>query len=144
MPARVITPTSCHGFYVSTPSELLGSSFCGGQARLTVDAPRELAHHDHVIKDRFGLYWQINPTVLNEMLSDPDPVKSKRVIEAMLEMRKIIIDDLRRDMIRNDRGAFINLRKAPRQCASVPQMSVPQRFRTARAMLRPIDHRTPH
>ena len=43
------------------------------------------------LRDRYGLSWQINPTVLGEMLSDPDPVKSKRVMEAMLKMKKIDI-----------------------------------------------------
>jgi predicted 3-demethylubiquinone-9 3-methyltransferase (glyoxalase superfamily) len=47
------------------------------------------------LKDRFGLYWQINPTILGEMLSDPDPEKAKRVMEAMLEMKKISIEDLK-------------------------------------------------
>jgi predicted 3-demethylubiquinone-9 3-methyltransferase (glyoxalase superfamily) len=48
------------------------------------------------LKDRFGLYWQINPTILSEMLSDPDPKKSKRVMEAMLKMKKISIEGLKR------------------------------------------------
>jgi predicted 3-demethylubiquinone-9 3-methyltransferase (glyoxalase superfamily) len=47
------------------------------------------------LKDTFGLYWQINPTILGEMLSDPDPEKAKRVMEAMLEMKKISIEDLK-------------------------------------------------
>jgi predicted 3-demethylubiquinone-9 3-methyltransferase (glyoxalase superfamily) len=47
------------------------------------------------LKDRFGLSWQIVPTVLAELLSDPDPVKSKRVMEAMLQMTKIDIAKLR-------------------------------------------------
>jgi predicted 3-demethylubiquinone-9 3-methyltransferase (glyoxalase superfamily) len=47
------------------------------------------------LKDRFGLYWQINPTILGEMLSDPDPEKSRRVMEAMLKMKKISIADLK-------------------------------------------------
>jgi predicted 3-demethylubiquinone-9 3-methyltransferase (glyoxalase superfamily) len=47
------------------------------------------------LKDRFGLSWQINPTVLGEMLSDPDPAKSKRVMEAMLKMKKIDIEGLK-------------------------------------------------
>jgi predicted 3-demethylubiquinone-9 3-methyltransferase (glyoxalase superfamily) len=37
-----------------------------------------------------------NPTILGEMLSDPDPKKSKRVMEAMLKMRKIDIAGLKR------------------------------------------------
>lgn len=48
------------------------------------------------LKDRFGLSWQIVPSVLPELLNDPDPVKSKRVMEAMLEMKKIDIAGLRR------------------------------------------------
>lgn len=41
------------------------------------------------LKDRFGLSWQIVPRALIDMLGDPDPEKSKRVMEAMLKMRKI-------------------------------------------------------
>jgi predicted 3-demethylubiquinone-9 3-methyltransferase (glyoxalase superfamily) len=48
------------------------------------------------LKDKFGLSWQIIPTVLGQMLGDPDPKKSKRVMEAMLQMKKIIIKDLQR------------------------------------------------
>lgn len=48
------------------------------------------------LKDRFGLYWQINPTILAEMLSDPDPEKSRRVMEAMLKMNKISIEGLKK------------------------------------------------
>jgi predicted 3-demethylubiquinone-9 3-methyltransferase (glyoxalase superfamily) len=43
------------------------------------------------LKDKYGLSWQVNPTVLGEMLSDPDPQKAKRVMEAMLKMKKIDI-----------------------------------------------------
>jgi predicted 3-demethylubiquinone-9 3-methyltransferase (glyoxalase superfamily) len=46
------------------------------------------------LKDKYGLSWQINPTVLGKMLSDPDPKKSKRVMEAMLRMKKIDIKRL--------------------------------------------------
>jgi predicted 3-demethylubiquinone-9 3-methyltransferase (glyoxalase superfamily) len=48
------------------------------------------------LKDKYGLSWQVNPTILGEMLSDPDPEKSKRVMEAMLKMKKIVIADLQR------------------------------------------------
>jgi len=47
------------------------------------------------LKDRFGLSWQIVPSALGQMLGDKDPAKSKRVMEAMLEMRKIDIARLR-------------------------------------------------
>jgi predicted 3-demethylubiquinone-9 3-methyltransferase (glyoxalase superfamily) len=48
------------------------------------------------LKDKYGLSWQINPRVLGEMLGDPDPAKSSRVMEAMLAMKKIDIAGLRR------------------------------------------------
>jgi predicted 3-demethylubiquinone-9 3-methyltransferase (glyoxalase superfamily) len=47
------------------------------------------------IKDRFGLSWQITPTILTEMMADPDKAKSKRVSDAMLKMVKIDIAALK-------------------------------------------------
>jgi len=47
------------------------------------------------LKDKYGLSWQIVPSVLGELLNDPDPQKSKRVIEALLKMKKIDIGVLR-------------------------------------------------
>src|SRR5467141_4961019 len=41
------------------------------------------------LKDKYGLSWQIVPTVLGEMLNDKDAEKSKRVMHAMLQMHKI-------------------------------------------------------
>jgi predicted 3-demethylubiquinone-9 3-methyltransferase (glyoxalase superfamily) len=46
------------------------------------------------LKDRFGLSWQIVPTRLTELLDDPDPVLSQRVMSAMLQMKKIDIATL--------------------------------------------------
>jgi len=46
------------------------------------------------LKDRFGLSWQIVPTVLPEMLHDKDAKKSERVMAAMLKMKKIEIREL--------------------------------------------------
>jgi predicted 3-demethylubiquinone-9 3-methyltransferase (glyoxalase superfamily) len=48
------------------------------------------------LKDKYGLSWQIVPTILGKLMTDPDPQKSKRVMEAMLKMKKIVIDDLKR------------------------------------------------
>jgi predicted 3-demethylubiquinone-9 3-methyltransferase (glyoxalase superfamily) len=48
------------------------------------------------LKDKFGLSWQVNPTILGEMLSDSDPEKARRAMEAMLKMRKIDIGALKR------------------------------------------------
>jgi predicted 3-demethylubiquinone-9 3-methyltransferase (glyoxalase superfamily) len=46
------------------------------------------------LKDKFGLSWQIVPTILYELISDPDREKSQRVMAAMLQMRKIEVDEL--------------------------------------------------
>lgn len=46
------------------------------------------------LKDKYGVSWQIVPTVLSELLSDPDPEKSKRVMQAMLRMKKLDIKAL--------------------------------------------------
>lgn len=48
------------------------------------------------LKDRYGLSWQIVPTVLGEMLADNDSAKSQRVMKAMLQMSKIDIKALQR------------------------------------------------
>jgi predicted 3-demethylubiquinone-9 3-methyltransferase (glyoxalase superfamily) len=48
------------------------------------------------LKDKFGLFWQITPTVLLEMIADKDPAKSKRVMEAMMQMKKLDIATLKR------------------------------------------------
>lgn len=46
------------------------------------------------LKDKYGVSWQINPRRLNELLGDPDPEKSQRVMAAMLKMGKIDIKAL--------------------------------------------------
>lgn len=46
------------------------------------------------LKDRYGLSWQIIPRALGKLMNDPDPVKSQRVVQAMLGMNKIMIDEL--------------------------------------------------
>jgi predicted 3-demethylubiquinone-9 3-methyltransferase (glyoxalase superfamily) len=48
------------------------------------------------LKDRYGLSWQVVPVALGEMLSDPDPARSQRVLAAMLQMSKIDLAELRR------------------------------------------------
>jgi predicted 3-demethylubiquinone-9 3-methyltransferase (glyoxalase superfamily) len=48
------------------------------------------------LKDKYGVSWQIIPTVLPELLGDPDPEKSQRVMRAMLRMGKLEIDALER------------------------------------------------
>jgi len=48
------------------------------------------------LKDRYGLSWQIAPTVLDEMMKDPDRSRAKRVAEAMLKMVKLDIAGLKK------------------------------------------------
>ena len=48
------------------------------------------------LEDRYGVSWQIVPTVLTELLDDPNPERSQRVMRAMLEMDKLDIARLRR------------------------------------------------
>ncbi len=48
------------------------------------------------LKDRFGVSWQIVPTILPELLADKDAAKSRRVMEAMLKMIKIDIAGLKK------------------------------------------------
>ena len=46
------------------------------------------------LKDKFGLSWQIIPTALPRLLSDPDREKANRVMQAMLQMQKIDVAKL--------------------------------------------------
>ncbi len=57
------------------------------------------------LKDRYGVSWQIVPTVLGEMLQDPDPEKSRRVVAAIMQMDKLDIETLQRAYARQEPGA---------------------------------------
>ncbi|NHC23987.1 VOC family protein [Nocardioides sp. IC4_145] len=46
------------------------------------------------LKDRFGLSWQVVPTRLYELVSDPDPARAQAAVQAMLGMRRIVVADL--------------------------------------------------
>lgn len=46
------------------------------------------------LKDRYGVSWQITPTLLGKLMADSDKAKSKRVSDAMMKMVKIDIADL--------------------------------------------------
>lgn len=61
-------------------------------AKLTADGGAE--SQCGWLKDKFGVSWQIIPSRLGELTSDPDPVKAQRVTQAMLQMKKIEIDKL--------------------------------------------------
>jgi predicted 3-demethylubiquinone-9 3-methyltransferase (glyoxalase superfamily) len=57
------------------------------------------------LKDRFGVSWQIVPSILAEMIHDKDANKSERVIKAMLQMKKLHIQGLRKAYEEVDRRA---------------------------------------
>lgn len=46
------------------------------------------------LKDKFGLSWQVTPTVLPKMLVDPDPKKRERVFSTFIQMKKFNIEEL--------------------------------------------------
>ena len=48
------------------------------------------------LKDKFGVSWQIVPTILPKLIGGPDPVKAKRAVQAMFKMRKIDIATLQK------------------------------------------------
>jgi predicted 3-demethylubiquinone-9 3-methyltransferase (glyoxalase superfamily) len=48
------------------------------------------------LKDKYGVSWQVIPTVLMDLMNDPDPQKAKRATDAMFKMKKIDIAALRK------------------------------------------------
>lgn len=48
------------------------------------------------LTDKFGVYWQVTPTLLLDMIADKDRAKAERAMQAMYKMKKIIISDLER------------------------------------------------
>jgi predicted 3-demethylubiquinone-9 3-methyltransferase (glyoxalase superfamily) len=48
------------------------------------------------LKDRFGVSWQVVPDRLLELVSDPDPGRAQRAMQAMMGMRKIVVAELER------------------------------------------------
>jgi predicted 3-demethylubiquinone-9 3-methyltransferase (glyoxalase superfamily) len=48
------------------------------------------------LRDRYGISWQVVPVLLEQLIRDPDPEKSQRVMRAMMEMGKIEIEPLER------------------------------------------------
>jgi predicted 3-demethylubiquinone-9 3-methyltransferase (glyoxalase superfamily) len=61
-------------------------------AKLTADGGKE--SQCGWLKDKYGMSWQIIPSKLRELLFDKDPERAKRVLDAMLRMKKIVIKDL--------------------------------------------------
>jgi len=53
-------------------------------------------NHCGWLKDRYGVSWQITPTALLEMIADKDPEKSRRTMKAMLTMKKLDVEVLKK------------------------------------------------
>jgi predicted 3-demethylubiquinone-9 3-methyltransferase (glyoxalase superfamily) len=62
--------------------------------KLTADGGQEI--ECGWLKDKFGLSWQIVPSILGELMSGNDPKKSERVMAALLKMKKLDIEGLKR------------------------------------------------
>jgi predicted 3-demethylubiquinone-9 3-methyltransferase (glyoxalase superfamily) len=60
------------------------------------DGGDEKAQQCGWLKDKYGLSWQVVPTVLTGLVNDPDPQRSQRAMKAMLQMKKIDIAALKR------------------------------------------------
>lgn len=60
------------------------------------DGGDEQAQQCGWLKDKYGVSWQIVPAILEEMMNDPDPEKSDRVMKALIQMKKIDIKILKR------------------------------------------------
>ena len=54
------------------------------------------------LKDKYGVSWQIVPTVLDELLKNPNPEKSRRVMKALLDMKKLDLEALKQASGRQD------------------------------------------
>ena len=76
-------------FFISVESQEQVDYFWN---RLTADGGQE--GNCGWLKDKFGLSWQVVPTVLGRLLGDADREKANRAMQAMLNMHKIIVADL--------------------------------------------------
>ena len=63
--------------------------------RLSAGGPKE-AQQCGWLKDKFGLSWQIVPTVLPQLMTDADPARSARVMDALMSMKKLDIAALKK------------------------------------------------
>ncbi|MCK1277175.1 VOC family protein [Bradyrhizobium sp. 61] len=81
--------TEAVSFFISVETQAEVDYFW---SRLTADGGEE--SRCGWLKDKFGLSWQVIPFALGRYLGDPDRTKANRVMQAMMEMRKIVIADL--------------------------------------------------
>lgn len=81
--------TEAVSFFISVETQAEVDYFW---SRLTADGGEE--SRCGWLKDKFGLSWQVIPSALGRYLGDPDRTRANRVMQAMMEMRKIVIADL--------------------------------------------------
>jgi len=89
-------------FYISVfkNSKIISQTPYGDEGPGPVDELWEILSEDGEkqqcgwLKDKFGLSWQIVPTILGEMLNDKDSMKANKVMKAMLKMDKLDIETL--------------------------------------------------
>ncbi|MBR0746011.1 VOC family protein [Bradyrhizobium japonicum] len=81
--------TEAVSFFISVETQAEVDYFWN---RLTADGGEE--SRCGWLEDKFGLSWQVIPSALGRYLGDPDRTRANRVMQAMLQMRKIVIADL--------------------------------------------------
>ncbi|AJA61279.1 MULTISPECIES: VOC family protein [Bradyrhizobium] len=81
--------TEAVSFFISVETQAEVDYFW---SRLTADGGEESSCG--WLKDKFGLSWQVIPSALGRYLGDPDRTRANRVMQAMLQMQKIVIADL--------------------------------------------------
>ena len=86
----VFKPTSATSFYVECQDQAEVDYYWD---RLT-EGGNPTMQQCGWLMDKFGFSWQIIPTALPKLLTDPDKAKSNRALQAMMKMKKIIVADL--------------------------------------------------
>jgi predicted 3-demethylubiquinone-9 3-methyltransferase (glyoxalase superfamily) len=86
----IFKPTSAVSFYIECETQEEVDHFWDKLS----EGGDEKARQCGWLMDKFGFSWQVIPTALPRLMSDPDPAKSGRVMQAMMQMKKIIITDL--------------------------------------------------
>jgi predicted 3-demethylubiquinone-9 3-methyltransferase (glyoxalase superfamily) len=90
------------------------------------------------LKDKFGVSWQVVPTVIFEMLADRNPAKSERVMTALLQMKKLDIEALKRayegrePSFRHDLRPSLPVSKETSRCVQRPNRDPPRSTNTLR------------
>jgi predicted 3-demethylubiquinone-9 3-methyltransferase (glyoxalase superfamily) len=86
----IFKPNAAISFYMETKDQEETDAYWNRLAEGSDPA----SHQCGWIQDKYGFYWQIIPSALPRLLTDPDKAKSNRVMQAMLKMKKIVVADL--------------------------------------------------